>query len=137
MGDPIEDYPSPRDCVEALANAGADRIKLIPTGIINFKKACRVVPSEPQMTTDEIIRIGGRREVIRPADICACLGRCGYRLGDRGGVDSIEHGFFVRGDQLERICKRRTAWVPTFAPVQEQVGPRGTSWGGARRLSET
>jgi imidazolonepropionase-like amidohydrolase len=38
-----------------------------------------------------------------------------------GGVDSIEHGFFVRDDQLARMRDRRTAWVPTFAPVQAQV----------------
>jgi imidazolonepropionase-like amidohydrolase len=33
----------------------------------------------------------------------------------------VEHGFFVRGDQLTRMCERGTAWVPTFAPVQVQV----------------
>src|SRR5262249_14752535 len=38
-----------------------------------------------------------------------------------GGVDSIEHGFFIREDQLARMRDRQIAWVPTFAPVQEQV----------------
>jgi imidazolonepropionase-like amidohydrolase len=38
-----------------------------------------------------------------------------------GGVDSIEHGFFVRDDQLAKMRDRQIAWVPTFAPVQEQV----------------
>jgi len=36
-------------------------------------------------------------------------------------VDSVEHGFFVRDDQLAKMRDRRTAWVPTFAPVQLQV----------------
>jgi imidazolonepropionase-like amidohydrolase len=36
-------------------------------------------------------------------------------------VDSVEHGFFVRADQLARMRDRQIAWVPTFAPVQEQV----------------
>ena len=38
-----------------------------------------------------------------------------------GGVDSIEHGFFVRDDQLAKMRDRQIAWVPTFAPVQKQV----------------
>jgi imidazolonepropionase-like amidohydrolase len=36
-------------------------------------------------------------------------------------VDSIEHGFFVRADQLSKMRDRQIAWVPTFAPVQKQV----------------
>ena len=38
-----------------------------------------------------------------------------------GGVDSMEHGFFVREDQLAKMRDRQIAWVPTFAPVQEQL----------------
>ena len=38
-----------------------------------------------------------------------------------GGVDSIEHGFFVRDDQLVRMRDTQAAWVPTFAPVQKQI----------------
>jgi len=36
-------------------------------------------------------------------------------------VDSIEHGFFLRDDQLAKMRDRQIAWVPTFAPVQEQI----------------
>ena len=36
-------------------------------------------------------------------------------------VDSVEHGFFIRDDQLARMRDRQISWVPTFAPVQEQV----------------
>ena len=39
--------------------AGADRIKLIPTGIINFKKGA--VTTEPQMTVEEIAQLGAAR----------------------------------------------------------------------------
>ena len=38
-----------------------------------------------------------------------------------GWVDSVEHGFFLRDDQLARMRDRQIAWVPTFSPVQEQV----------------
>jgi imidazolonepropionase-like amidohydrolase len=39
----------------------------------------------------------------------------------QGGVDTIEHGFFVTPDQLARMRDQNIAWVPTFVPVQMQV----------------
>ncbi|MEO6567687.1 MAG: hypothetical protein ABIO94_02905, partial [Opitutaceae bacterium] len=55
MADAIEKHASLRAVVEARVAAGADRIKLIPTGIINFKKGA--VTSEPQMTTAEVTEL--------------------------------------------------------------------------------
>ena len=49
------------------------------------------------------------------------LGDDGIERTIDGGVDSIEHGFFVRADQLAKMRDRQIAWVPTFAPVQKQV----------------
>jgi imidazolonepropionase-like amidohydrolase len=119
MGDPLEDYASPHACVEARVKAGADRIKLIPTGIINFKKG--LVTTEPQMTTDEITQLVAAAKSFGRQTFAHASGDIGIDRVIDGGVDSIEHGFFMRGDQVARICKQRTAWVPTFAPVQEQV----------------
>ncbi len=48
-------------------------------------------------------------------------GDAGIERVIEGGVDSIEHGFFVRDDQLAKMRDRQIAWVPTFAPVQRQV----------------
>jgi imidazolonepropionase-like amidohydrolase len=48
-------------------------------------------------------------------------GDAGIERVIESGVDSVEHGFFVREDQLTRMRDRRIAWVPTFAPVQVQV----------------
>ena len=38
MAEPLENFQTAAECVEARRKAGAYRIKLIPTGIINFKK---------------------------------------------------------------------------------------------------
>jgi imidazolonepropionase-like amidohydrolase len=48
-------------------------------------------------------------------------GDTGIERAIDGGVDSIEHGFFVRTDQLLKMRDRQIAWVPTFAPVQKQI----------------
>jgi imidazolonepropionase-like amidohydrolase len=119
MADPLENYASPADCVKARVEAGADRIKLIPTGIINFKKG--LVTTEPQMTTDEILQLVAAAKSFGRQTFAHASGDTGIDRVIDGGVDSVEHGFFVRDDQLSRMRDRQTAWVPTFAPVQEQV----------------
>jgi len=119
MAEPIEDFATPRECVVARVKAGADRIKLIPTGIINFKQGA--VTTEPQMVVEEI------RELVRAArsfgmqTFAHSSGDIGIERVIESGVDSVEHGFFVRPDQLAKMRDRQIAWVPTFAPVQEQA----------------
>lgn len=119
MGDPLEDHPDPDACVAARIAAGADRIKLIPTGILNFKKGA--VTTEPQMTTDEVGRIVAAARSRARQTFAHASGDTGIERAIEGGVDSVEHGFFIRDDQLARLRDRRIAWVPTFAPVQRQV----------------
>jgi imidazolonepropionase-like amidohydrolase len=119
MAEPMEDFSSPGQCVEARVKAGADRIKLIPTGIINFKKGA--VTAEPQMTTDEVRTLVVAAKTFRRQTFAHASGDAGIERAIDGGVDSVEHGFFVRADQLAKMRDRQIAWVPTFAPVQEQV----------------
>lgn len=119
MGEPIENYSSPRACVEGRVQAGADRIKLIPTGIINFKQGA--VTTEPQMATQEISELVAAAKSFGKQTFAHASGDKGIENVIEGGVDSVEHGFFIREDQLARMRDRGIAWVPTFAPVQEQV----------------
>ena len=119
MSDPVEAFASPRDCVEARVKAGADRIKLIATGIIDFKKA--QVTSPPQMLREEVTQLVAAAKAFERQTFAHASGAAGIEHVIEGGVDSVEHGFFVRDDQLARMRDRGTAWVPTFAPVQEQI----------------
>jgi imidazolonepropionase-like amidohydrolase len=119
MAEPIEICNSLRECVEARIEAGADRIKLIPTGIINFKAG--TVTTEPQMTTAEVSELVAAARSYGRQTFAHASGDAGIERAIDGGVDSIEHGFFIRDDQLAKMRDRQIAWVPTFAPVQEQV----------------
>jgi imidazolonepropionase-like amidohydrolase len=119
MGGALEDYSSPEECVAARIAAGADRIKLIPTGIINFKQGA--VTTEPQMTIEELRRLVAAANAAGRQTFAHASGDGGIERVIEGGVDSVEHGFFVRDDQLARMRDRQIAWVPTFAPVQLQV----------------
>ncbi|MGB6200066.1 MAG: amidohydrolase family protein [Candidatus Acidiferrales bacterium] len=119
MAEPVENCDSLKQCVEARVKAGADRIKLIPTGIINFKQGA--VTTEPQMTTDEVTELVAAAKSFGKQTLAHASGDVGIERAIDGGVDSIEHGFFVRDDQLAKMRDRQIAWVPTFSPVQEQV----------------
>jgi imidazolonepropionase-like amidohydrolase len=119
MAEPFEDCLIPRQCVEERVKAGADRIKLIPTGIINFKKGA--VTSAPQMSAAQIGEFVAAAKAFGRQTLAHASGDTGIDHVIDGGVDSIEHGFFVRDDQLSRMRDKQIAWVPTFAPVQCQV----------------
>ncbi len=119
MAEPMEDFATPAQCVEARVKAGADRIKLIPTGIINFKQGA--VTTEPQMTREEITALVNAARSFGKQTFAHASGDVGIERVIESGVDSVEHGFFVRADQLARMRDRQIAWVPTFAPVQEQA----------------
>jgi imidazolonepropionase-like amidohydrolase len=119
MAEPLEDCLTAQQCVEARVKAGADRIKLIPTGIINFKKGA--VTTAPQMSREEVAEIVAAAKTFGKQTLAHASGDVGIDHVIDGGVDTIEHGFFVREDQLAKMRDKEIAWVPTFAPVQRQV----------------
>src|SRR5207302_3456086 len=87
--------------------------------IINFKKGA--VTTEPPMTREEVAEIVTVAKSLGMQTFAHASGTAGIEVAIEGGVDSIEHGFFIREDQLAKMRDRHIAWVPTFAPVQEQV----------------
>ena len=119
MAEPMENFASLKQCVEARVKAGADRIKLIATGIINFQVGN--VTAEPQMTRAEVSEIASAAKSFGKQTFAHASGDAGIERAIEGGVDSIEHGYFVRPDQLAKMRDRQIAWVPTFAPVQAQI----------------
>jgi imidazolonepropionase-like amidohydrolase len=98
--------------------AGADDVKLILSGIVNFDKAD--VPGEPQFSIDAV------RDVVNFAHDRGCRvvahasGCSGTAAAAAAGVDSIEHAYFVSDETLAMMVEKRTAWLPTIAPVHVQ-----------------
>jgi imidazolonepropionase-like amidohydrolase len=119
MGEPIEEHASAADCVAERLAAGADRIKLLVSGIINFKAGRVTAP--PQMPADEVAAIVGAARSAACQTFAHASGADGIENAIEGGVDTVEHGFFVTRDQLARMRDRQVGWVPTFAPVALQL----------------
>lgn len=88
-----------------------DLVKLVNSGLNSLKVFGRETP--PQFSLEEIkalvLRAGQQnRKVMVHAN-----GRLPVRLALEAGCHSIEHGFFMGRDNLERMAASRTAWVPT------------------------
>jgi len=119
MGEPIEDHDSAAACVAARAAAGADRIKLLVSGIISFKVGQVTTP--PQMSSDEVREIVAAAREHGKQTFAHASGTDGVEHSIEGGVNTVEHGFFITEEQLKKMRDREIAWVPTFAPVQLQI----------------
>jgi len=119
MGQPLEDFASPAQCVAARVAGGADRIKLLVSGIINFKEGRVTVP--PQMPVEEVAAIVEAARSYNRQTFAHASGAEGVENSIEGGVNTVEHGFFITEEQLMKMRDREIAWVPTFAPVQLQI----------------
>ena len=119
FGKPLEDHSDIESCVQARVGDGADHIKIVPTGIINFAKG--QVIALPQFSIEEIQQFKKAATALQKKVMAHASGDVGVGYAIEGGVDTVEHGFFITDDQLARMRDQSIAWVPTFTPVQEQV----------------
>jgi len=119
MAEAIEEFPSLRESVLSRVNSGAERIKLIVSDVIDFKTGS--VNKRPQMTAEEVRKLTALAKEFSKQTMAHATGDAGIENAIEGGIDSIEHGFFIRDDQLKRMRDQQIAWAPTFSPVQKQI----------------
>jgi imidazolonepropionase-like amidohydrolase len=119
MGEPLEDHPSPSDCVAARVAAGVDRIKLLASGIINFQAGRVTTPA--QMSAEEVRQLVAASKHHGRQTFAHASGVEGIGNAIAGGVTTVEHGFFVTREQLACMRDLQIGWVPTFAPVALQL----------------
>jgi len=116
---PLENYNSAEECVKSRIHEGAERIKLIATGIINLEEGC--VTKEPQMTVTEIKNLVNAAKTFGLQTFAHASGSDGIENVIEANVGSVEHGFFITNDQLAKMRDQQIAWVPTFTPIQKQI----------------
>lgn len=102
---------------EDLSSA-ADQLKVLMTGIIDFENG--EVKGSPQFTVEEASLITETAKRLGKLTFAHCSGLEGLEVCVESGMDSIEHGFFMNRDILNRMKDKNIAWVPTYAPVDIQ-----------------
>ncbi len=117
-----------RKVVRQFLMAGADFIKICSTGGITS-----VTDSwdEPQFTVAEIkCAVDEAAAKRRPVAVHA-EGVLGIRTALEAGVHSIEHGWFIDEECIDRMVKQSTWWVPTLAlvPLSVENRKKDPNWG--------
>ncbi|MCD7955551.1 MAG: amidohydrolase family protein [Lachnospiraceae bacterium] len=129
--DTVRDY---RSLVKEAGGAGADFIKIMVSGILDFDREGAL--SEASLSAGEI------REMIRIAHeegfavMAHTNGADAVRAVTAAGVDSIEHGNFMDEDCLQALQGSSTIWVPTFVTIANLIGSGRFDDASLKRLKE-
>jgi imidazolonepropionase-like amidohydrolase len=124
-----------RRVVRDLLMRGADVIKICATGGITS-----VTDSwdEPQFTIAEIRTAVEEAAAKRRRVAVHAEGVDGIRNAVAAGIHSLEHGWFLDEESIDRMIKQGTWWVPTLAlvPLSMERRSKDKSWGSQQLASE-
>ncbi len=117
-----------RKAVYEIAEAGADFLKVINSGIVSAQKAASVTAGGFSPEELHVLSETARSRNLHM--VCHANSDAAVRDAVDAGAVSIEHGYFVSHDTLHRMAEARIEWIPTiFAlhslavlyPAAEQV----------------
>lgn len=136
LPDPVADgADGVRRLVRQVLAAGADFIKICATGGITS-----VTDSwdEPQFTVEELTVAVQEAAAKRKRVAVHAEGIEGIRSTLAAGAWSLEHGWFLDEESIERMVAQGTWWVPTLALVPMSVRKRETdkAWSAQQMAQE-
>ena len=107
--------------VTEACDAGADFIKIMTTGIMDFDECGRIVYGDglPAEEVREMVRIAHEhgRAVMAHTN-----GARAIQVAVEAGVDSIEHGNFLDRDAIAALAEHGSCLVPTMAVAHNLLG---------------
>lgn len=120
VGHSFEDWKGYKSLIVRARDEGADFIKIMVSGILDFAHAGTL--SEEGLPKDEIQYMIHAAHDAGMAVMAHCNGdqTCFWTL--EAGVDSLEHGFFMEEETLHLLAERQIPWIPTLSPVGNLLG---------------
>ena len=99
---------------------GADFIKIMTTGLLDFKNHGKVT-GEPLEAEEvkEMVHIAHEEGF---AVMSHTNGVYGTRAAIEAGVDSLEHGNYMDEETVTMLAESSTVWVPTLVTVRNLIG---------------
>lgn len=98
---------------------GVDQLKVVLSGVISFSEYGVVkgplLPASDLALIVETARSNNLKIMAHASSAEA------VDLAVTAGVDSVEHGYFVRKETLQKMADLQIAWVPTIIPVAVQL----------------
>lgn len=120
VGYAFEDWKEYRDLVREAKRQGADFIKVMFSGILDFANCGEL--SEPPIDAEEIRQM----TEIAKEEGCAVMahvnGAQAVKAAVASGVDSVEHGNFMDEEALQMLAESDTVWVPTYVTLANLIG---------------
>ncbi len=115
IGEKFEDLGQFAKMVKQHRAAGADFIKVMISGLMDFDRFGRL--TEPGLDPEEIGQIV---RIVHDAGMAVMLHGNGARTVEaaaRAGADSIEHGAYLDEAAMAAMAENGTIWCPTVATI--------------------
>jgi imidazolonepropionase-like amidohydrolase len=119
LGKSVSGKEEIKSVVKEVADAGADFIKVINSGVVSLTG---MPPVTSGGFTPEELRIIHEEAGERNLDV-VCHANAEPAIGDavRAGAISIEHGFFVSTETLYMMAESKVSWTPTVFALSRQT----------------
>lgn len=99
---------------------GADFIKIMTTGIMNFNEQGNITGNPlPKDEVKEMVHIAHEEGM---AVMSHTNGIYGVQAAIEAGADSIEHGNYIDGETIKMMAESKTVWIPTLVTVRNLLG---------------
>jgi imidazolonepropionase-like amidohydrolase len=105
--------------VSRLAQVGIDQLKVLVSGIVSFSNYKEV--GDVQFTVDELKHIVDLAHHLGLKVMAHASSEEAVQRSIEGGVDTIEHGYFLSDNSLEKMLEKDIPWIPTVVPVANQL----------------
>ena len=100
--------------------AGADFIKIMTTGILDFNEHGAITGTPLDGSeVKEMVHIAHEKGM---AVMSHTNGDYGVQAAVAAGVDSLEHGNYMNEESLSMLAESDTVWVPTLVTVRNLLG---------------
>lgn len=115
LGKPIADRRDFKREFKLLLDHGADHLKIILTGLVNFNRYGDV--GGTSFRADELqYMVNAAGEHGLPVMVHA-NGEDGAAVAVAAGVHTLEHGYLISGVQIYGMAEKGIVWVPTLSPL--------------------
>lgn len=92
-------------------NAGTDHVKIVNSGVNSLLEFAKETP--PQFQAEELAAAVRSGQSMGLKTMVHANGRRPVRWALEAGCQSIEHGFFMGGENLQWMAERQVFWTPT------------------------
>ncbi len=119
LGSPVKDLDDFKNLFHYLKRKNLDHLKIILSGLVDFEKY-----------TDQTEIFFNKKELEYIVDISKYNGipvmahvnsSHGIDMAIECGVDTIEHGYFIKDREIYKMGEKDTIWIPTLSPLGNLV----------------